>query len=105
MSIEEDGRIVGYGDVAPRGDVLFIDLAAPGRWRSLIDWAEGQVTTLGLKTASLFRRTSHELAHIAEPAATRSARESMTMEIGSTSCRRAGDFGGLELRTYRDDGS
>ena len=41
--LEEDGRIVGYCDIAPRGDALFIDLAAPGRWEELLDWAEGQV--------------------------------------------------------------
>src|SRR6478752_6152507 len=51
--IEEDGRVVGYCDIAPRRDALFIDLAAPGRWAEVLDWAEEQVAVLGLKTASL----------------------------------------------------
>ena len=101
--IEEDGRIVGYGDVAPRGDILFVDLAAPGRWAELLDWAEGQVTTLGLKTASLFAPHEHELAHIAEARGYEKRRESLTMEIGFDELPPGGDFGGLELRTYRDD--
>jgi len=101
--VEEDGRIVGYGDVAPRGDILFADLAAPGRWNQLIDWAEGQVIALGLKTASLYAPHEHELAHIAEARGYEKRRESLTMEIGFDELPPAGDFGGLELRTYRDD--
>jgi mycothiol synthase len=101
--VEEDGRIVGYGDVAPRGDILFADLAAPGRWDQLIDWAEGQVAALGLKTASLYAPHEHELAHIAEARGYEKRRESLTMEIGFDALPPPGDFGGLELRTYRDD--
>jgi mycothiol synthase len=100
--VEEDGRVVGYGDVAPRGDILFIDLAAPGRWGELIDWAEGQVTALGLKTASLYAPHEHELARIAEARGYEKRRESLTMEIGFDALPAAGDFGELELRTYRD---
>ena len=40
--LEEDGRVVGYCDVAPRNDALFVDLAAPGRWGELLGRAEGQ---------------------------------------------------------------
>jgi mycothiol synthase len=101
--LEEDGRVVGYGDVAPRGDILFVDLAAPGRWAELIEWAEGQVVALGLKTASLFAPHEHELAQIAAARAYEKRRESLTMEIGFDTLPPAGDFGGLELRTYRDD--
>jgi len=101
--LEEDGRIVGYGDVATRGDILYADLAAPGRWEQLIDWAEGQVAALGLKTASLYAPHEHELAHIAEARGYEKRRESLTMEIAFDELPPAGDFGGLELRTYRDD--
>jgi ribosomal protein S18 acetylase RimI-like enzyme len=101
--LEEDGRIVGYGDVAPRVDVLFVDLAAPGRWAEMLDWAEGQVTTHGLKTASVFAPHEHELADVARARGYEKRRESLTMEIGFDEPPRDGDFGELELRTYRDD--
>jgi ribosomal protein S18 acetylase RimI-like enzyme len=100
--LEEDGRIVGYCDIAPRRDALFIDLVAPGRWGELLDWAEEQVTVLGLKTASLFVPHEHELAHIAESRGYAKRRESLTMEIAFDEPPRDGDFGELELRTYRD---
>ena len=101
--LEHEGRVVGYCDIAPRGDALFIDLAAPGRWEELLDWAEGQATALGLKTASLFVPQHHELEHIAESRGYDKRRESLTMEIAFDEPPRDGDFGGLELRTYRDD--
>ena len=101
--IEEDGRIVGYGDIAPRGDVLLADLAAPGHWTELIDWVEGQVNALGLKTASLYAPHEHELARVAEDRGYEKRRESLTMEIGFDELPPEGDFGELELRSYRDD--
>jgi ribosomal protein S18 acetylase RimI-like enzyme len=101
--LEEDGRIVGYCDIAPRRDALFIDLAAPGRWEELLDWAEEQVTVLGLKTASLFVPYQHELEHIAESRGYDKRRESLTMEIAFDEPPRDGDFGNLQLRTYHDD--
>jgi ribosomal protein S18 acetylase RimI-like enzyme len=101
--VEEGGRIVGYCDIAPRGDILFVDLAAPGRWAELLDWAEGQVAALGLKTSSLYAPHDHELAHIAEARGYEKRRESLTMEIGFDELPPEGDFGELELRTYRDD--
>lgn len=100
--LEEDGRIVGYCDIAPRRDALFIDLAAPGRWEDLLEWAEGKVGELGLKTASLFVPHGHELEHIAASRSYEKRRESLTMEIGFDEPPRDGDFGGFEVRTYRD---
>ncbi len=100
--IEEDGRITAYCDIAPRGDVLFVDLAAPGRWSELLDWAEEQGAALGLKTISLFVPHEHELAEIAAARGYEKRRESLTMEIVFDEPPRDGDVGGLELRTYSD---
>jgi mycothiol synthase len=100
---EEDGRITAYCDIAPRGDVLFVDLAAPGRWTELLDWSEEQGTALGLKTISLFVPHEHELAHIAEARGYEKRRESLTMEIRFDGPPRDGDVGDLELRSYTDD--
>jgi mycothiol synthase len=101
--LEEDGRIVGYCDVATRGDVLFVDVAAPGRWAEVLDWAEDKVTTLGLKTASLFVPHDHELADVAENRGYDKRRESLNMEIAFDKPPQDGAFGEFELRTYRDE--
>jgi ribosomal protein S18 acetylase RimI-like enzyme len=100
--LEADGRIVGYCDIAPRGDVLLVDLAAPGRWTELLDWAEGNVSALGLKTSSLFVPHEHELAVVAEARGYDKRRESLTMEIAFDDPPDDGEFGGLEARTYTD---
>lgn len=101
--LEENGRIVGYGDVARRGDVLFADIAAPGRWAELVDWVESQALALGVKSASLYAPHEHELAHLAAARGYEKHRESLTMEIEFDELPPGGDFGGLELRTYRDE--
>lgn len=101
--LEEDGRVVGYCDIAPRGAVLFVDLVAPGRWAELLDWAEGRVAALGLETASLFVPHEHELQHVAVARGYEKRRESLTMEIAFDGPPRDGDFGELEPRTYQDE--
>jgi mycothiol synthase len=101
--LEEDGRVVGYCDVAPRNDALFVDLAAPGRWGELLDWAEGQAPPLGLRTSSLYVPHGHELAEIAAARGYDERRHSLTMEIELAKPPRAGDAGVLELRAYRDE--
>jgi ribosomal protein S18 acetylase RimI-like enzyme len=100
--LEEEGAIVGYCDIAPRGDALFIDLAAPGRWAEVLDWAEAHVTELGLKTASLFVPHEHELEHVVQARGYELRRVSLTMEIEFDEPPADGAFGGFELRTYRD---
>jgi mycothiol synthase len=100
--LEEDGRVVGYCDVAVRRDALFVDLAAPGRWLDMLGWAESQVTDRGLRTASLFVPHGHELADIVAARGYDKRRESLTMEIAFDEPPPDGDFGSLELRTYRD---
>jgi ribosomal protein S18 acetylase RimI-like enzyme len=100
--LEEDGRIAGYCDIAPRGEIPFIDLAAPGRWAELLDWAEGQATELGMKTASLFVPHEHELQDVAVARGYERRRDSLTMEIAFDAPPDDADFGELEVRTYRD---
>jgi ribosomal protein S18 acetylase RimI-like enzyme len=100
--LEENGRVVGYCDVAARKDALFVDLAAPGRWLELLQWAEGQVTERSLRTSSLFVPHGHEFADIVAARGYEKRRESLTMEIEFDEPPQDGDFGSLELRTYRE---
>jgi mycothiol synthase len=101
--LEEDGRIVGYCDVGIREDTLFVDLAAPGRWSELLDWAESEARARGAAKTSLFAPHEHELAAVAEARGYDKRRESLTMEIELDSPPPPGDTRGLEVRTYRDD--
>jgi len=101
--LEEDGRAVGYCDVAVRQDALYVDLVAPGRWAELLDWAEGEAIDRDLRMTSLFVPHEHELADIAVARGYEKRRESLTMEIALDAPPRDGDFGTLEARTYRDD--
>jgi mycothiol synthase len=101
--LEEDGRAVGYCDVAVRQDALFIDLVAPGRWTELLDWAEGEATQRELRLTSLFVPHEHELADVAAGRGYERRRESLTMEIALDESPQDGDFGTLEARTYRDE--
>ncbi len=100
--LEEDGRVAGYCDVAVRRDALFVDVAAPGHWSDMLDWAEGEASARGLAMTSLFAPHGHELAQIAEARGYEKRRESLTMEIAFDELPPDGDFGELELRTYRD---
>src|SRR6476469_2694699 len=45
--LEEDGRVVGYGDIWVQEDVVVLDAAAPGRWQSFFDWAEVEARDRG----------------------------------------------------------
>ncbi|HEY2355209.1 MAG TPA: GNAT family N-acetyltransferase [Gaiellaceae bacterium] len=38
--LEENGRVVGYGDVSIGDEYVALEVAAPGRWGVFLDWAE-----------------------------------------------------------------
>jgi ribosomal protein S18 acetylase RimI-like enzyme len=101
--LEEDGRAVGYCDLAVRNDALFVDLVAPGRWTELLDWAEAETAERDLRLTSLFVPHEHELGDIAAGRGYAKRRESLTMEIALGEPPHDGDFGTLEVRTYRDE--
>jgi mycothiol synthase len=101
--LEEGGRVVGYCDLGARGDTLFVDVAAPGRWPELLEWAEAETTARGLRRTSLFAPHGHELQALAIARGYDRTRESLTMEIDLRDPQPAGDFGSLQLRTYRDE--
>jgi mycothiol synthase len=96
--LEEDGRIVGYGDVWPEDDNVQLDVAAPGRWDPFLDWAE---QTAGSRRTRLYVPDGHELGRLAEKRGYRIWRSSYTMEV-DLPVAGAELPSGLELRTYRD---
>jgi ribosomal protein S18 acetylase RimI-like enzyme len=96
--LEQDGRVVGYGDVWPEEDNVQLDVAAPGHWEPFLDWAE---ETAGTRRTRLYVPDGHELARIAEERGYRLWRSSYTMEVDLPVA--GPDLpAGIELRAYRD---
>ena len=96
--LEQDGRVVGYGDVWPEEDNVQLDVAAPGHWEPFLDWAE---ETAGARRTRLYVPEGHELARIAEERGYRLWRSSYTMEVDLPVA--GPDLpAGIELRAYRD---
>jgi ribosomal protein S18 acetylase RimI-like enzyme len=96
--LEQDGRIVGYGDVWPEDDNLQLDVAAPGHWEPFLDWAE---QAAGSRPTRIYVPDGHELARIAEQRGYRIWRSSYTMEV-DLPVAGTDPPPGIELRSYRD---
>lgn len=79
--LEEDGRVVGYGDIWVQGDELALDVAAPGRWAQFFEWAESSTRERKLPRVRVTPPAGHELAAIAAGRGYRLWRSSFTMEI------------------------
>lgn len=79
--LEEDGQVVGYGDIWVQEDVLELDAASPGRWTPFFDWAESTARERGLPHVRTTVPAGHEVAAIAEARGYRPWRSSFTMEI------------------------
>lgn len=101
--LEEDGHVAGYGDVWPQGDVLALDVAAPGNWDVFFDWAEREARTRGIGRVRVQIPHGHELADVASRRGYEPWRHSLTMEIAFDAPPAVPQPpAGLELRAYRD---
>ncbi len=100
--LEEDGVVVGYGDIWIEDDEVALDVAAPGHWEPFLDWAEAEARARGVVARAYFP-AGHELEQIVTPRGYRLARASYTMEIDLDAAPRAALPEGLSLRSYRDD--
>ncbi len=101
--LEEDGCVVGYGDVWPQGDVLDFDVVAPGRWEALFEWAEQEARSRGIRRVRTQVPHGHALAEIARARGYRAWRHSLTMEIELDGPPAYEAPGGFDLGSYRDD--
>jgi mycothiol synthase len=97
--LEEDGRIVGYGDLWEEDEVVQLDVAAPSRWEPFLDWAEERA---GGRRTRLYVPDGHELARLAERRGYKLWRSSYTMEV-DLPVAGAVVPEGIELRTYDPD--
>ena len=102
--LDEDGTVVGYGDIWPKDDVLELDAAAPKRWDVFFDWAEHEATARAIPHVRTQVPHGHELANVVAARGYEAWRHSLTMEIElDTTPRRPELPRGVESRSYRDD--
>jgi len=100
--LEVAGRVVGYGDIWPQGEVVALDVAAPGHWGTFFEWAEGTARARGIGRTRVFTPAEHELAAFAERRGYRLWRSSYTMEA-DLPVEGPNVPAGIELRAYRPD--
>ena len=100
-----DGEhVVGYVDIWPQGDVLWLDAAAPGQWEAVFDWGESEARTRGIGRVRVQIPHDHPLAGVAEARGYGTSRHSFRMEIALDGPPAPAALpAGIELRPYRDD--
>jgi mycothiol synthase len=105
--LEDGGRVVGYGDIWPKSDVVELDAAAPGRWEVFLDWAEAEAHARGLPAVRMQVPHGHALAQVVAARGYVQWRSSLTMEISLTQRPNVRFPDGFEVRSYRagDDGA
>jgi mycothiol synthase len=99
--LEQDGTVVGYGDIWIEGDEVALDVAAPDHWEPFLDWAEAEAGQRGVTTRAYFP-AGHELEHVVSVRGYRLVRSSYTMEVELDEAPQAAIPDGLTLRSYRD---
>lgn len=102
--LEDDGRVVGYGDLWFERDDVVLDVAAPGRWEPFFAWAEGAGRARGLSRARAYFPAGHELERVVAARGYRLWRSSYTMEIALGDSPPAATLlpPGIEVRPYVD---
>ena len=99
--LEENGAVVGYGDIWIEDDEVALDVAAPGHWEPFLDWAEAEAGQRGVTTRAYFP-AGHELEHIVSARGYRLVRSSYTMEVQLDEAPQPAVPDRLTVRSYRD---
>jgi len=102
--LEVDGGVAGYGDINVLGEVLAVDLAAPGHEDVFLAWAEKEARVLGARRVRLYFPAGHELARLLEARGYGYWRSSYTMqvELGDEPPAASALPPRLEVREYSD---
>jgi mycothiol synthase len=80
--LEQDGRIVGYGDLEVSTDAVTVDVAAPGHWESVLAWAEETARARNVPQVRVLLYAENELAEVLARRGYRYWRSAFRMEIG-----------------------
>ncbi len=101
--LEIDGRVTGYADVWLDTEVE-LDMAAPGHWETMLEWAEQRAHEAGLPRVRAFFPEGHELEAILGACGYRYWRSSFHMRIDLDERPDAPPLSdGLDLRPFRDE--
>jgi mycothiol synthase len=101
--LELDGKVVGYADIWI-DDEVELDMAAPGHWEAILDWAEERALDAPVHRVRAFFPEGHELEQILEARGYRYWRSAFQMRIELDEQPDAPPLpDGLELHTYRDE--
>lgn len=102
--LEDDGRIVGYGDIWPQSDEVALDVAAPGHWEPFFAWAEEHARAAAIPRVRAYIPEGHDLEAFVEGRGYRFFRASLTMEIDLPDAPATTALpAGLQLRAYRTE--
>lgn len=98
----EGGVVLGYGDVWIEPPVLDADIAAPGHWGELFDWAEGRAAH-AVERVRTFVAAGHPLELFLADRGYQPIRASYTMEIsfGEDAPAAAAPIKSVEIHPYR----
>lgn len=101
--LELNGRVVAYGDISIEQDAVALEVAAPGRWQSFLEWAEDAARSSRLPRVRVLSYGGSELAEAAESRGYRLWRSSYTMQIefGEAAPETSPRPPGIQLRPYR----
>ncbi len=101
----EDDVVVGYGDLWIEPPTMDVDVAAPGHWAELFDWAEARAKADGLERVRTFFVEGHPLEQFLDARGYRPIRASYTMEIELDDLAPPAPeaIDGIEIRGYRPD--
>jgi mycothiol synthase len=101
--LDQQGEIVGYGDIWPQEKDLALDVAAPGHWDVFFDWAEASARERAIPRVRMSPPAEHELARVCRDRGYAYWRSSFTMEIELEEPPAAPTVPeGFRLTTYRD---
>jgi mycothiol synthase len=101
--LEQNGAVVGYGDIWIQDDEVALEVAAPGHWVTFIEWAERTALEQGSRQVRLFFPAGHELAGIVAQRGYRLRQSAYTMQIalGDGPLEQPSVEAGITLRAYR----
>ncbi len=100
--LEQDGRVLGYGDIVVSGDTVAVDLAAPDHWDVFLEWAEDEARARDASLVRVFFPAGLEPAEVLSDRGYRLWRSAFTMQVDLGEKRPSAPAlpPGIEVRTY-----
>lgn len=100
--LDQNGRIVGYGDLEVSPDAVTVDVAAPGHWDMVLQWAEETARARNVPRVRVLLYTENELVEVLARRGYRYWRSAFRMEIDLGEPLPRARPPDVELRDYAD---